>query len=124
MTRDVRALAERAGRAMLARIELGAGLDDWIVQLTEHPEKALDKLARHLIDVGLLGRAQWLPIDWSSPPKGDVFLYWPATQDKYGRNRLSEMTRVGYAGSTPLRKPSHYMPLPAPPPSADAEDGK
>ena len=57
---------------------------------------------------------EWLPIE--SAPKGEILIYWPAVG---GRNSKVPMIRVGYAESTPFRKPSHWMPLP-PPPAKDA----
>lgn len=59
----------------------------------------------------------WLPIE--SAPKGQVLLYWPATKPARGHpsNTLGERIDVGYAGETPHRPPTHWMPLPPPPDS-------
>lgn len=54
--------------------------------------------------------AEWLPI--ASAPKGLLLIYWPAT---VGRNAMPSMIRVDYAGSTPNRLPTHWMPLPPAP---------
>jgi hypothetical protein len=43
---------------------------------------------------------EWLPIE--SAPKGEILIYWPAVG---GRNSKVPMIRVGYAESTPFRKP-------------------
>ena len=61
----------------------------------------------------------WRPIA-DIPEKGipaPVILYWPATGRARGHNSntLSEMIRVDFVGSTPSRKPTHWMPLPTPP---------
>jgi hypothetical protein len=57
----------------------------------------------------------WQPIE--TAPNGLVLLYWPATKPARGHsgNSLSEMMRVGYRGETPMRQPTHWMPLPEPP---------
>ena len=61
----------------------------------------------------------WRPIA-DIPEEGipaPVILYWPATGSARGRNSntLPEMVRVDHIGSTPHRKPTHWMPLPGPP---------
>ena len=55
---------------------------------------------------------QWLPIE--TAPQGLLLIYWPAVR---GRNAMPSMIRVDYAGSTPNRPPTHWMPLPLPPES-------
>lgn len=57
----------------------------------------------------------WQPIE--TAPKGLVILYWPASKPAQGHpsNTLAPMIRVDHVGSTPNRRPSHWMPLPAPP---------
>ena len=56
---------------------------------------------------------QWQPIE--TAPKEQVILFFPAEQ-KAGRNsRLHWMVSVGRVSDYPFRKPTHWMPLPAPP---------
>lgn len=52
--------------------------------------------------------------DIKTAPRCEVLLYYPATQNGHPSNALPEWIVVGYAGGT-TRKPTHWMPLPAPP---------
>ncbi len=58
----------------------------------------------------------WLPIE-SAPTNKLVILYWPASGEARGHRGhvLPEMIRVDYAGMTPNRLPTHWMPLPESP---------
>lgn len=56
----------------------------------------------------------WQPIE--TAPKGQVLLYWPKVPNARDPALcLPAMISVGYAGSTPNRPPTHWMPLPEPP---------
>ena len=56
----------------------------------------------------------WQPI--KTAPKGDVILYFPKVWNERRREFThSAMMKVGFAAEYPFRKPTHWMPLPAPP---------
>lgn len=57
----------------------------------------------------------WQTIE--TAPKGELLLYFPPRKD--AKNTLPAMTRVGLASDYPNRIPTHWMPLPAPPESAE-----
>lgn len=59
--------------------------------------------------------SEWQTIE--TVPRGLVILYWPESKPSrgYPGNTLDPMIRVDYAGSTPNRQPTHWMPLPDPP---------
>lgn len=57
----------------------------------------------------------WKPIE-SVPLGENVILYYPPkVTGSYRQTMLPEMYRVDFAGSTPHRHPTHWMPLPEPP---------
>ena len=62
----------------------------------------------------------WQPIE--TAPKGRHILYFPAQRDSRGRNLLMEDIRVDYYPVQYPRKPTLWMPLPAPPRGADTAD--
>lgn len=78
-----------------------------------NPEDVI-ALARYALDRG----AGWQPIE--TAPKGRHILYFPAQRDSRGRNLLMEDIRVDYYPVHYPRKPTLWMPLPAPP--QDAQD--
>lgn len=59
--------------------------------------------------------SEWQPIE--TAPKNLVILYFPAAGSLRGTNKpaLGPMICVGFVADTPYRKPTHWMPLPAPP---------
>ena len=58
--------------------------------------------------------SDWQPIE--TAPAGDVLLYWPeVVTGVHHQATLPAMMRVAWAGSTPNRRPTHWMPLPKPP---------
>jgi hypothetical protein len=73
------------------------------------------KLARAAVTAYLAEAGDgWLPIE--TAPKDEVLLYFPkAIQGAHRQSFLPPMYRVGRVSDTPNRKPTHWMPLPAPP---------
>ena len=55
----------------------------------------------------------WQPIE--TAPSEEVLLYFPPVEKLRKELCLRAMYKVGHAGVHPHRKPSHWMPLPAPP---------
>lgn len=63
---------------------------------------------------------EWQPIE--TAPKGQVLLYFPAkVVGAYSQSTLPVMIKVDRAEAFPNRRPSHWMPLPAPPVSNGAQ---
>lgn len=59
----------------------------------------------------------WLDIE-SAPKDRKVLLYWPhKVTGAHKQAELAAMIQVDYAGSSPHRRPTHWMPLPEPPTS-------
>lgn len=63
---------------------------------------------------------KWISVEDRLPPKGKVLLYFPAiTNAEHSSNNHSEWITIDFGGFM-HRKPTHWMPLPAPPEQGNA----